>query len=364
MNIKLSKWTLPNKAAAGAPSMHREFSYDFVRFVAMVFVVGVHARSVLVGLSGIESIALSALNTIVFTCNPLFFMLSGFFNVRKRTTRNDLLEWYGKKAKGLLIPIIVYFFLRTLHDSWNLVDNPVVLFGTFAHNLLSGFISSEYWFVYSLLALLAAAPFLARMIDSMSDFECRALVALCLIFNLIQTVILNIEVSFSWTFMFKDYAVYFLLGAILPRLVITQEQRTLLKLLGIIGVLSTTLVTALGFSARAFDTSPLFTLVSVGMYYVLLDTGARIGSCPAISFAARHSFGVYFVHMVLLQKVIPYIGSTFGLDTGFVAYGLAVLLCVALSLIVAFMFDSVLVRPIQIAFDAVLSLCKRRSESL
>lgn len=341
----------------------RIVSYDFVRVVAMVFVVGVHTHYVLDDLTGAAGIASSFLGTVVRTCNPLFFMVSGFFNIRQRSTKGELLGWYARKVRGLLLPVLIYFFLRTLYISWPLVDGPVVFIKTFAHNVFSGFISSEYWFIYSLLALLAVAPFLARMIDAMTDFECKALLGLCLGYNFVQMIMNNADVAFSWTLVFKDYAIYFLLGAILPRLVVTEKQIARLKLLGLAGILGTMVVAALGFSARAFDTSPLYTLVAVGMYYMLLDLGNRLGSCAAISFVAKHSLGVYLVHVVFLRLIASFLGAKFELTAGFVAFGAIVLLSVAASLVTAFVIDSLIVRPFQRIFDAILSTCKRLSDN-
>lgn len=343
----------------GCDHAQRFFAHDFARVIAMVFVIGVHARSVFVEPTGIGAIVVAIISSIVFTCNPIFFMLSGRFNIRKQKTRASFVRWYIRKTRNLLIPILIYFLIRTLYEVYSGTYSSALgltsIVRAFAYNVSFGFASTEYWFIYSLISVLLVAPLFAKMIDTMTDYECKALVLISLGFNLVQTIMMNAGFSFGWSYVFKDYAFYFLLGAVLPRLVVSERQKLFVKAFALFGVLATALFSSLGFASRAFDTSPVFTLASVGVYYVLLDIGNAIGSCRVVTFVARHSLGVYLVHMVFLQQIVSVLESLWGPNSDFLIYGSAVVLSVLFSIGFALLVDNILVKPAQLLFDKALS---------
>lgn len=131
--------------------------YDLVRVVAMVFVVAVHSLMVVDTSVRAGVITEVAGQSLFFTANALFFLLSGRFNLRD-VPDGKLDDFYLKKFRGVILPALVIFFVRALYD---LRVDPVSLrhvVGYFVRGSLGQYSGIEYWFIFSLAKLLLAAP--------------------------------------------------------------------------------------------------------------------------------------------------------------------------------------------------------------
>jgi peptidoglycan/LPS O-acetylase OafA/YrhL len=101
-------------------------------------------------------------------------------------------------------------------------------------------------------------------------------------------------------------------------------------------------------------------LASVGLYLFLLEVGDKIRgelAIRCIEFAARHSFTVYLIHMMILMplsRVLP-------VQSGFASLGMFVVLAsltLIASLALAAALDFALVRPVQRFFDILVEKIK------
>ena len=96
----------------------RLYPFDFVRAVAITFVVAVHSLMV-VDSASVSGVAYqTAFRTLFFTANALFFMMSGKFNLKVRSAKDELTEYYVKKIRNIGVPLVVVFLLRTLYDMY------------------------------------------------------------------------------------------------------------------------------------------------------------------------------------------------------------------------------------------------------
>lgn len=128
------------------------------------------------------------------------------------------------------------------------------------------------------------------------------------------------------------------------------------------------LLLAAPFLAPAFaHLSPKHMLLSFGIYIGLLSLGRRLaarGSLDgrlgsAIFFVARHSFTVYLVHLMVLMPIAYRIPGGCGM-VSLAFYPLVIVLVVLLSLGVAVVLDTVLVKPCQALLDRIVSrFCAR-----
>ena len=133
-------------AQADAPSAKpRQFKYDFVRFVAMTWVIGVHALTVVDTERRLGSWYVVLCQAIFFTANAIFFMLSGKFNLVRRNGE-DWRGFYVRKARGILLPVLVLFLIRTGYDVWPDLGTPLHFLKTFVLNAADYFDYREYWF--------------------------------------------------------------------------------------------------------------------------------------------------------------------------------------------------------------------------
>lgn len=81
----------------------------------MVFVAVVHSFMVVDTSVRAGVITEVAGQSLLFTANALFFLLSGRFNIRD-VPEEELGNYYLKKFRGVILPALVIFFVRALYD--------------------------------------------------------------------------------------------------------------------------------------------------------------------------------------------------------------------------------------------------------
>lgn len=65
-------------------TQYRLFEYDFIRVVAMVFVIAVHALVVIDFADKFSLFYFNVMQAVFFSCNGIFFMISGRFALTSR----------------------------------------------------------------------------------------------------------------------------------------------------------------------------------------------------------------------------------------------------------------------------------------
>lgn len=352
-----------NGVKAGVMSQTRIYGYDLVRAVAIFFVVAIHCRVVVDAGTTVGYLWFLASATLLFSGNALFFMMSGKFNLREREDSKALKKYYRSKVRNILIPILVYFFIRSLYD---LRDD--LGFGKFVSyfvsSSLSDFAGTEYWFVFTLFGYLLVAPFLARAFVRMSDVEIKVFIGIGLGFNLIVTALQNIGVDFRWSYLLSGFAFTFCLGALVERFAENHRVRCGVKWAAVVCFVLNVTLQYMGYSSCAYDTSPLYTVMAVGLYLALLDWGERAPKLRLVSFVAKHSFGVYLCHMMALYSLQGF----FAFDQGISTIGMHLvfsLVVFAISIMLAWVIDSTVVKAAKYVFDAILLFFgKRKGERI
>ncbi|MCI2085258.1 acyltransferase [Olsenella sp. kh2p3] len=364
-----SQTTAAAVPAAGKASSRRLPEYDLVRVVAMVFVVAVHSLMVVDTSVRAGVITEVAGQSLFFTANALFFLLSGRFNLRD-VPEGKLGDFYLKKFRGVILPALVIFFVRALYD---LRADPVSLrhvVGYFVRGSLGQYSGIEYWFIFSLAKLLLAAPFLAPAFAHLSPKRAKAFLGIGLAWFAVLFVCNNAGVDFSWDFLFSGFVFPFCLGPSIEELLSGRRARRALAVVAPLSWIATTYLVLQGWRTGAFDNSPLYMLLSFGIYIGLLSLGRRLaarGSLDGrlgsvISFVARHSFTVYLVHLMVLMPIAHRIPGGCGM-VSLAFYPLVIVLVVLLSLGVAVVLDTVLVKPCQALLDRIVSRFRARGDA-
>lgn len=340
----------------------RIFGYDLVRAVAIFFVVAVHCRVVLDTGTDIGYLWFLACGTLFFSGNALFFMMSGKFNLRVREGDAAIKKFYRSKVRNILVPVLVYFLIRTVYDLWGDWPGLGAAASYFVRGSLNDFASIEYWFVFTLFGFLLVSPFLARAFDGMSDFEVKLFIGIGIGFNTILTVLDNASIGFSWGYLFSGFGFAFCLGVLVERFAADLKVRRALKWAGLVCFVLNVAVQYAGFAQYAYETSPLYTVMAVGLYLALLDLGEKMPKFSFVSFVAKHSFGIYLCHMMVLLAIQKF----FMFDQGFSTMGVHVLLTAAafaLSLGAAWLIDSTAVKGAKAVFDAIANRIAARKEA-
>lgn len=343
----------------GRPARVRDIRYDVVRVVAMAFVVAVHALMIVDAGTPAGNAVTVLGQTVFYTCNALFFILSGRFNLTARNAGHPG-RYYLRKARGIIIPVLILFFLRTVYDLWPELPGPRALAVAYVKNVLGGLSVSEYWFVFVLVPFLAVVPFLAPAFGAMGRSRQRLFLGMGLAWFGLLFLMTNSGLTFSWSYLFGGFAFPFFIGPFVEGYFEGERARRALWVAMPLCVLATTALVLGGLTSHAqgaFDNSPFYMVLSIGMYLALLRLGGRVrrrGARAAIEFAARHSFTVYLVHMPVMYTLRTILPEA----SGAASYALHPLLTAAtvlVSLALAVGIDAVLVGPAQRLFDLVVS---------
>ena len=197
------------------------FSVDFVRTVAILMVIFVHASSFPYSIPG-EITPLVMVNwftsdvygAIGYLGVPIFVMLSGALLLNPQKADEPLRAFYKKRFNRIGLPLI---FWTIIFFAWNYVvhNQPLTLF-----NIQQGLLTGSYpimWFLYMLAGLYLATPFLRVLTKHIDRKKFTILITLWFIGAVIAPIIHTFTL-FDYNpvmFVFSDWAGYFLLGAFL-----------------------------------------------------------------------------------------------------------------------------------------------------
>ena len=178
-------------------SRERDVRYDVIRVVAMMFVIAVHVNP-----KPFNSIPWfkDVFDYIIYTCNGMFFMLSGLFNMKRDFSgKEDYKTYYQKKFISIFLPYVVMTFLLYGYDYYQ--SGRVFELRLYIEETINQFtaLNSEQhlWFMYSMIGLLMSAPFLSKMLHAMSDWEVKLLFWLSIGWNAVSIYLIN---DLGWNF--------------------------------------------------------------------------------------------------------------------------------------------------------------------
>ena len=326
----------------------RLYKYDFVRTVAIIFVVAVHSLYFVDQSSTACLWIYWALQSLFFTGNALFFLLSGKFNLREKTDDAGVKKFYYNKIRNIMLPIVIVFLIRTFYNLYP--DITALGFAkAFVKNFSFEFASTEYWFVFSLIGCIVVAPFLAHAFAKLSRFEQKVFLAIGLGFNLLAIIAGNAGYAFKWGYLFTGFSFAFCLGQYIESF-FTPRNNRVLAVAAPLCLIATVLLIDYGMRTNVQDISPIFTILSLGVYALLLFLGGKMKPSKFVSFIAKHSFSIYLVHMMILlplEGVLPILSGKWSL----LMFAGVTMLVFAISTGVAFVLDKAVIDPAKNLFD-------------
>lgn len=328
----------------------RIFEYDLMRVIFMLMVLGIHILTKIKTFSSEFNTTWTIVN--IFTnffmiCNPLFFMLSGKFNLNKEfNNKTDYKKYFKNKIISIIIPfllssIIIYILLN--HNGMNIKD--------FFKKFIGGTIEGTYWFVYMLLGIILLSPFFSKMIKNMSVLDKKVFFALVLGITTILTTLLAMGIKtavnfaafgiISWNF-------YYILGYFVEDIFKSSKSRKIMIVMGFIAFVIQFLIERFYKSAyRLYDPSPILTLEAIGLYLLILDYIKIKNEIikKIVSFIAKYSYIFYLFHNTVIYYVFKYIkfdlniSSEMNLVYGIVTFLITFIITIVCSIIFKYIFD-------------------------
>lgn len=293
-------------------SKKREIKYDYLRTLAVLAVIMVHA---IPGDTGNENQWLfsAALTPVLLTSVGIFFMLSGLFLLQ--SYKQDIKEFYWRRFLGIFIPFAVYSGIYYLYYNVFLTTESQTWYEhvqSFLFELATETIPSapHLWFMYVLMALYVCTPFLARMFHAMTDGELKFFLIIILLVQGLSTYLpplgINIEPAIAYV-IFKGWLIYFVLGYIGIRLYRNAPYLPF-AILGAAGFFITLLqkYTIPAYTPGIHDMAyPMIAMAaSIFLFFYHFGDIQIPFLIKAASFISRYSFSVYLIHYIILGQVV------------------------------------------------------------
>ena len=312
----------------------RQTDLDFLRVVSMFAVVFLHSSAKQYDASEISSNSFLMANlydSLVRWAVPVFVMISGalFLNPQKEVTIRMIFQKYIRR-------IVVTFII------WS-AAYAIVYNRSFSVSTISSFVTGHYhlWYLYLIVGLYLCVPILRAVTTNQRITEYFLIlsavftfvvptfldVAKLIVFtenaSILKTIssVENIINSKLILFLVLGYTPYFVLGYYLKNAMIPKHLEFCIYALGIVGCITTFVLTMQAskisgtkinfYSYRYFGVA----LESIAVY-VFAKCRIGIGLAPAnffgksVTFLSKISFGVYLVHVIVLDAVYKFLPIT------------------------------------------------------
>lgn len=328
----------------------RVFEFDFIRVIAMIFVVCIHTPLDEIGDNQLLSTVLSA---VFFTCNGIFFMLSGRFNLNiVFENKKDYIRYYIKKFISIMVPFLIISLMLFVYQQYTIGEEIICrknIFNFYVYFFESN-AASHMWFMYPLIGMIIGAPFMGRMLQNQNNQELKILLLVGLIWNTMCVYcVRDVGVTFAFDGWFLTSWIFlFVLGYVCNQ-IISSENEWKFILVGAMGLVITVINKILipEHSSNIYDLAPAFVLFTFGMYIFLRKIALKIKFIRikrVISKMAKYSYTVYMIHCVFVEKLKNCFQM---ISNPFVRYCTRVLVCLMIAFAVAILIDTILMNPIK-----------------
>ena len=290
----------------------RDYKLDLLRVISMIMVVIIHiANYYCRAFNDIDKISyLGALifNTISRISVPFFFMISGATLLNRKYDKEKNKERILKKIITLFVITIIYFIWDKYYMNKDI--NIILLLSKPERKLL--------WFMYAIIGIYIALPFIKCMVDKMSKEEDKLFVILWLIFNGILKY-LNIGNTYLIPIISGTYYLgYFVIGYMIIKYYNYINKKRNNKLLLVTSIISFVSVIILTYFisidcdkhfTKLLTYSNFLIMIASLSSFIYLYFNIKDKENIIISKLSNLSFGIYLFHGIILDfimKLIPY----------------------------------------------------------
>ena len=286
--------------------------FDFLNVVSCICVVCMHSNGYIHTFNKDEWWWLRVLiEVICYFAVPVFFMLSGATLLNYQNRYSDLI-FLKKRFKKTVIPFLI----------WGIIFYSLYLFGKYTteidwktvfYNFSLGKIPfTNYWFFIPLFVLYLFIPFLARMIENISQRQMGCLLLMLLFFqSFLPTLFAVLGLEFKMSLPIGGYALYAIAGYYFAKFDI--KGKWILWSLAIAAIVSMVVRYYLVFSADGkihalFTYFGLFAVFPSFFLFLFAKFNRRLNNnVKLLRWVAGKTFGVYLLHTFiirLLERII------------------------------------------------------------
>jgi surface polysaccharide O-acyltransferase-like enzyme len=293
-----------------------DVSVDIIRILAAFLVILGHTTDRFVLYTYLKnSVAgntIYYLNTLSHVAVPLFVLLSGYLLLRKEKIKN-VMSFYKRRFSRILLPFIFWVTIYAGVDiNW---DKSRLTMQYVQQRLWNG----DLWHLYFLVIILELyliTPILMRITEKMGRNNRTVFFWLMLGFSICCSLLMIYDIDFKKNIltMFIPYISIFYAGAYLRTVNI---RRKLIPILLIIYFILPTITNKIGNGILGtfivLNYSPTILPMTLCLFLALKNIQQFFGKLlisgyPSriISFTASTTFGIFLIHILILDKVFSY----------------------------------------------------------
>ena len=321
-----------------------KYYISHLRNLATFCVILLHASSTLV--KNFEKIQIETWTAANFIdsctrfCVPIFVMISGALLLK---SSDSLFQFLNKRMKRIIIPLlfwsIIYFGWR-IH--WEEISLDRISLIKYTENSIIRGASYHLWYLYMIIGLYLFIPIIKPFVQKAKKRELEFFLGIWLL-TLLLTYIPNKPYPNIELMYFSNYLGYLILGFYLDQFFSpTSKNRWFGLFLFLIGLGITFFGTQiLSLRINNFDKT-LFhyltfnvALMSAGIFLFFKTVKAK--TTPLLSLLDKNSFGIYFVHAMLLSVILNWIPYS-SFEESVISAVLYILSIALLNLIISFIF--------------------------
>ena len=321
-----------------------QINADLVRCVAISMVVMLHISANSFASFGDNWTISLIYDSLTRSCVPLFFMLSGALLLNKN---EPPFIFYKKRLSKIVIPLIFWSYFYLVYRKYYVGEEALSLSPL---TILGGPVYYHLWFLYSIISLYIFIPML-RYYSINASREVKILVlSIWFAFQSVNPFMsyagLDLPLGFDLG-LASRFTGFALLGEFLSSTNTSCNNKSLIAIF-----LASTIVTACLTYYTTFNTgspneiwfqyhSPFVVISSVCLFKILSTSKIETGIIKSIS---KFSFGIYFVHIVIMQQVLVrfiFTPDTFNSTSLLYLIPLGGVLCICISLIICSIISKV-----------------------
>jgi len=250
---------------------------------------------------------------LLFWAVPTFLMISGSLHLSQDRSFSYK-KLFNKYIRKVLISLIVFSFIYQIIDLF--LAQQVINVSLITNTLLNIFTGTGWghlWYLYLLIGLYLMLPIFRLIVKSSEKFDLKYFLTIMLIFLSVLplTQYFNLNSAFFIP-VFSIYPLYFFLGYAIDNNVYKLE----LNLARIIFWLSTTIIGIVAYFKWRYDLTFFNGLLGYASILVIIQAASlynifKFWSKPADSSFKKillaidkNSFGIYMIHLIVIQIMI------------------------------------------------------------
>lgn len=301
----------------------RKSGPDLIRFIAIVFIICLHSCDIyFLDFNGKNWYVGQFYKTISRCGVQLFIILSGYLLFTKS---DNILQFYYKRLRHVFIPFLFFsiiYYIDTRYPIYNnllniisfankLIVNPDITLSMsdFIKKFFTESLRYHLWFMYPLIGLYLAFPFLAKMYKSLSQKDIYIFIFLFILISgcsnfipaLLWKTYYNIFGKFE-AYLFYNFYGFAFLGIFFITFNANKKLCIFIYILSTILYLIETTTISISLNRGFEDSYNILTLLQAASLFLLLkDYKAKLPYI--ITDISRYAFGIYLVHLLVMPKV-------------------------------------------------------------